>query len=105
MEFKLTPAAKCDVTEISDYYAEISAELAERFISELQTTLQDLCFEPSIGSRRYAHLLPDQSLRTWHLDHFPFLLLYRIDGLEIEVLRVLHERRDLAANLISREFE
>jgi len=101
VEFKLAPVAKSDVLEITDYYAEISAELAERFISELETTLQDLCSEPSIGSRRYAHFLPDQSLRTWHLDHFPFLLFYRIDDTWIEVLRVLHERRDLSANLIN----
>lgn len=101
MEFKLAPVAKSDVLEITDYYAEISTELAERFVSELETTLHGLCLQPGVGSRRYAHFLADQSLRVWQLDRFPFLLFYRIDGTWIEVLRVLHERRDLSANMIS----
>lgn len=101
MEFKLAPVAKSDVLEITDYYAEISTELAERFVSELETTLHGLCFQPGVGSRRYAHFLADQSLCVWQLDRFPFLLFYRIDATWIEVLRVLHERRDLSANMIS----
>lgn len=101
MEFKLAPVAKSDVLEITDYYADISFDLAERFVSELETTLHGLCFQPGVGSRRYAHFLPDQLLRVWQLDRFPFLLFYRIDGVWIEVLRVLHERRDLSANLIT----
>jgi toxin ParE1/3/4 len=100
MEFKLAPIARSDVLEITDYYAEISADLAERFVTELESTLHDLCFEPDMGSRRYAHLLPDQSLRVWQLDHFPFLLFYRVDGM-LDVLRVLHERRDILAALIA----
>lgn len=101
MEFKLARVAKSDVLEITDYYAEISTELAERFVSELETTLHGLCLQPGVGSRRYAHFLADQSLRVWQLDRFPFLLFYRVEGVWIDVLRVLHERRDLSANLIT----
>ncbi len=101
MEFKLAPVAKSDVLEITDYYAEISVELAERFVTELEATLHGLCFQPSVGSRRYAHFLPDQSLRVWQLDRFPFLLFYRVDGALLDVLRILHERRDLSAALIA----
>ena len=72
MEFKLAPVAKSDVLEITDYYAEISTELAERFVSELESTLHGLCLQPGVGSRRYAHFLADQSLRVWQLDCFPF---------------------------------
>ncbi len=102
VEFKLAPIAKSDVQEITDYYADISPELAERFVDELEISLHGLCFQPGLGSRRYAHFLPDRSLRVWQLDHFPFLLFYRVDGIWIDVLRVLHERRDLSASLISR---
>lgn len=101
MEFKLAPVAKNDVLEIADYYADISPELAERFVTELVATLHGLCFQPGVGSRRYAHFLPDKSLRVWQLDRFPFLLFYRVDGAWLDVLRVLHERRDLSANLIA----
>ena len=101
MKFKLAPVAKRDVLEITDYYAAISPNLAERFVDELEATLHGLCFQPGVGSRRYAHFLPDQSLRVWQLDRFPFLVFYRIDGGWLDVLRVLHERRDLAAGLIT----
>ena len=101
MEFKLAPVAKNDVLEITDYYTEISTELAERFVTELEATLHGLCFQPGVGSRRYAHFLPDQSLRVWQLDRFPFLLFYRVDGVWLDVLRVLHERRNLSASLIA----
>ncbi|MBB3120779.1 type II toxin-antitoxin system RelE/ParE family toxin [Pseudoduganella violacea] len=101
MDFKLAQIAKSDVLEIADYYADISPELAERFVAELEATLHGLCSQPGVGSRRYAHFLPDRSLRVWQLDHFPFLLFYRVDGIWIDVLRILHERRDLSASLIS----
>lgn len=101
MRFKLSPVAKRDIFDITDYYADISVALAERFVNELDVTLHGLCFQPSVGSRRYAHFLADQSLRMWQLDHFPFLLFYRIDGQSLDVLRVLHERRDLSADLIT----
>ena len=101
MRFKLSPVAKCDILDITDYYADLSVALAERFVSELDATLYGLCFQPGVGSRRYAHFLEDHSLRLWQLDHFPFLLFYRIDGQLLDVLRVLHERRDLSADLIT----
>jgi len=101
VRFKLSPVAKRDILDIVDYYTEISPALAERFVDELGATLHDLCFQPNVGSRRYAHFLKDQSLRMWQLDRFPFLLFCRVDGQMLDVLRVLHERRDLSADLIS----
>ncbi|MHA4866576.1 type II toxin-antitoxin system RelE/ParE family toxin [Duganella sp. PWIR1] len=101
MDFKLSPAAELDVEEITDYYASVRADLADSFVSELESALQDLCDEPNIGSRQYAHFLPDRSLRSWHLDRFPFILFYRIDASELDLLRVLHERRDLSPALIA----
>lgn len=65
MRFKLALVAKRDILDITDYYADISAALAERFVDELDATLHGLCFQPSVGSRRYAHFLADQSLRVW----------------------------------------
>lgn len=102
MEFKLAPIARRDVLDIADYYNEISTELAERFVTELESTLQGLCSQPGVGSRRYEHFLEDRSLRVWQLGQFPFLIFYRVDDDLIDVLRVLHERRDLSAALIEK---
>lgn len=79
---------------------ELLSALAERFVDELEVTLHGLCSQAGVGSRREAHFLIDQSLRMWQLGRFPFLLFYRIDGQLLDVLRVLHERRDLSADLI-----
>ncbi|WP_373924599.1 hypothetical protein [Duganella sp. BK701] len=45
----------------------MSDQLADSFVDELEAALQDLCDEPHIGSRRYAHFFADHSLRSWHL--------------------------------------
>ncbi len=101
MDFKLAQVAKSDILGITDYYADIDPDLAERFINELDATLHGLCFQPGVGSRRYAHFLADKSLRVWQLDRFPFLVFYREVKATLIVVRVLHERRDLSADLIA----
>ena len=101
MEFKLSPRAKRDVLDITDYYSEIHDDLGERFVTELDAALRELCLQPAMGSRRYAHFFPDKTLRVWQLDRFPFLLFYRVKDDLLDVLRVLHERRDLSAKLIA----
>jgi toxin ParE1/3/4 len=101
VQLNITRVARRDILEISDYYADISLGLAERFAEEIKSSFNQLCDSPEIGSPRFAYLLPDHSLRTWQLDRFPFLVLYRLDTDFIELLRVLHERRDITADLIN----
>ena len=102
MQLKLSAVAKRDLIDITDYYTEISITLADRFVNETNSALNQLYHQPGLGSPRYAHFLLDRSLRMWQLDHFPFLIFYRVDGESLVVLRVLHERRDLSADLITR---
>ncbi|MET2990131.1 type II toxin-antitoxin system RelE/ParE family toxin [Herbaspirillum seropedicae] len=63
MRITLSPVAQRDILDITDYYVEFSPALAERFAEELTSTLQGLALQPAMGSRRYAHLLLDRSLR------------------------------------------
>ncbi|AYR23849.1 type II toxin-antitoxin system RelE/ParE family toxin [Herbaspirillum rubrisubalbicans] len=100
VRIRLSPVAQGDILDISDYYAERSPTLAERFIEELILTLHGLTRQPDMGSRRYAHLLPDRSLCMWQLDHFPYLLFYRNKDETLHLLRVLHERRALSRAII-----
>jgi len=99
VKFRLAPLAKSDIVGSTDFYAQLSVPLGERFIDEFENALQLLCRQPDPGSPRYAHLLPDRSLRMWQLDHFPFLVFYRVDA-RLEGLRVLHQRRALSSKLI-----
>jgi toxin ParE1/3/4 len=53
-----------------------------------------------MGSQRYAHLLPDRSLRMWQLDHFlTFSSIVR--AMKPSVCCALHERRALSADSLS----
>lgn len=58
--------------------------------------------EPAAGSRRYAHLIRDGRLRVWALDRFPFLLFYRFAENRLEIVRILHERRNITRGLLWR---
>lgn len=100
LRLRLRPAARGDANAAQDWYDDAAPRLGEAFTDELLSVLAFLVEHPSVGSRRYAHLLPDESLRVWSLDRFPFLVFYRVDGDMLDVLRILHERRDLVASLI-----
>jgi toxin ParE1/3/4 len=101
MDFKLSRIARNDLWDITDYYVGINPDLADRFVNEFNATLYALCINPGLGSRRYAHFFPDRSLRVWQLDRFPFLIFYREDNGFLSIIRILHERRDLSADLIA----
>lgn len=100
MRIRLSPVAQRDILDITHYYTELSPRLGERFTEELTATLRSLTRQPGMGSRRYAHLLPDRSLRMWQLDHFPYLLFYRAPEETFSLLRVLHERHTLPADAL-----
>jgi len=101
LRLKLRPAARGDANAAQDWYDDAAPGLGEAFTDELLSVLAFLAEHPSVGSRRYAHLLPDESLRFWSLDRFPFLVFYRVVGEVLDVVRVLHERRDIEASLIA----
>jgi toxin ParE1/3/4 len=99
MKLRVFPAAHDDLALALDWYDNIQAGLSEEFTHELEHVLLLLLEQPGMGSRRYAHLSKDGLLRFWALDRFPFLVFYRVlqEGQEsiLEVLRVIHERRDI----------
>ncbi|ODV42868.1 hypothetical protein AWV79_22740 [Cupriavidus sp. UYMMa02A] len=101
LRLKLRPAARSDAHAAQDWYDDAAPGLAEAFTEELLSVLSFLAARPSIGSRRYAHFLPDASLRVWPLDRFPFLVFYRVSGEVLDIVRILHERRHIFADLIT----
>lgn len=101
LRLKLRPAARTDADAAQDWYDDAAPGLGGAFTDELLSVLAFLVEHPSVGSRRYAHLLPDESLRVWSLDRFPFLVFYRVSDEVLDVVRVLHERRDIVASLIA----
>ncbi|CAG2136226.1 hypothetical protein LMG31506_01631 [Cupriavidus yeoncheonensis] len=101
LRLKLRPAARSDAYAAQDWYDDAAPGLGEAFTDELLGVLAFLAANPSVGSRRYAHFLPDESLRVWPLSRFPFLVFYRVSSKVLDIVRILHERRDIIASLIA----
>lgn len=80
---------------ISHYFGEGGADLAMRFIDELETAFRHLSNHAESGSPRYASELDLPGLRNWSLRQFPYLIFYVIDDDIVDVWRVLHGRRDI----------
>ena len=87
-----------DVDEaVAFYLAEGAPEAALGFIEALETGYIHLSRHPGTGSPRYGHELDLPGLRTWPLTRFPFLIFYVERSESIDVWRILHGQRDIAA--------
>ena len=96
--YVLAPAADRDVDEQFLYIAERSREAAVGFLQALDTTLERLAAMPELGQRQEFGRKELADLRVWQVQGFEnFLIFYRPVERGIEVLRVLHAARDVAA--------
>jgi len=92
------PQATRDLADIAVYLAEESGsdEVAFRFLAAAAASFERLAVTPEMGSvRRYS----DPSLvdvRMWRVAAFPnYLIFYRPIERGIDVIRVLHAKRDI----------
>ena len=94
----LRERARRDVDEAVEYYlAEAGGAGALAFIDALQASLRQIGEYPAAGSSRYAHELDLPDLRFRTVGKFPYLVFYVEQEAEIDVWRVLHGARDIAA--------
>lgn len=93
----IKPLADSDLVSAVAFYEKERATLGQRFLLEFRSLVISIRQNPSIGSQRYSHLIP--GLRVRHFARFPYLVLYLERETEIEVIRVLHIRRDFPAAL------
>jgi toxin ParE1/3/4 len=92
--------ARRDLEEATDYYdAEGGEALELRFIDAIEQTLGLVAEMPAIGSPRYAETLQRSGLRCLPVKRFPYLVFYIEHPDRIDVLRILHRRRDIPAIL------
>ncbi len=96
-DFILAPAARGDLREIWDYYAsEIqNVEVADRIRDELFAVFDELAKTPGMG--HYRSDLVTEPLRFWRVRDY--LIIYRSERRPIEIVRVLHGKRDVQALL------
>lgn len=90
--------ANRDVDEALAYYLQEGSEPAALgFIDALERGFRHLGSHPASGSPRYAHELNLPGLRFWPLDRYPYLVFYVERPDHVDVWRVLHGQRDVAA--------
>jgi plasmid stabilization system protein ParE len=90
-EFALTQAAKGDLLKILEYLEGDTPNAILKVLDALDNAMQLLADNPGIG-----HLRPDltpQGVRFWPV--FRYLVIYRPDTKPLEIVRVLHGKRDV----------
>jgi toxin ParE1/3/4 len=98
-QYRLRPKAGDDIAEIFRTIDEDNPQTADRFIAELEKTLQLLALMPGLGTvRRLRGRL--KGLRSWPLTTVgPYVVFYLPRSGGIEVVRVIHGARDINRQL------
>jgi toxin ParE1/3/4 len=93
-QYIISDEALQDLNEVSDYFLQNNLEAGEKFLQTFNFKCRQLISFPKMG-RSYDQLRP--GLRGLPLRGF--IVIYQVteidEGIRIEVLRVVHGRRDL----------
>lgn len=87
MEAVLHPDAEQELANQAKFYDESLLGLGERFIDEVERSIDFLLSQPLVGTRLSA------SFRSFVLDDFPFYLIYSIEPAAIWIIAVAHQSR------------
>lgn len=91
-------AAANGIDEAIDHYlSEGGVALASRFVLALQEAYRHIRRFPATGALRYAAELNIPGLRFWPLKRFPYLIFYVEREDQLDVLLVLHAKRNIPA--------
>lgn len=89
----LAPDAEQDLDAIWYYYAaNTSLDLADRLVANIESCIERLRAYPLSGAPRSRFAAGLRAVKA-----SPYLVFYRINPKQIEVVRILHERRDYEA--------
>lgn len=92
--FQLTPQATEDLDAIWWFIAAHSREAADRVEIEVVATCRRLAKHPRMGTKRRD--ITPLPLRFWTVTRFPnYVIVYRPETVPLQVVAVLHGKRDL----------
>jgi plasmid stabilization system protein ParE len=92
--FQLTPQATEDLDAIWWFIAADSREAADRVEMEIVATCRRLAKHPRMGTKRRD--ITPLPLRFWTVTRFPnYVIVYRPETVPLQVVAVLHGKRDL----------
>jgi plasmid stabilization system protein ParE len=100
-KFVLTRLALDDIDEVWNYIARDNQDAANRVESAIFSALSSLARHPLIGSKRSE--LTHLPVRFWPVREFPnFIVVYRPDTRPLEIIAVLHGKREVGRLLEGR---
>ncbi|MCB9763019.1 MAG: type II toxin-antitoxin system RelE/ParE family toxin [Alphaproteobacteria bacterium] len=89
-----------DIKAATDrYLVEADVDVAMRFVDAIETAFGQIGEHPGSGSTRWAFRLDLPGLRSWALRGFPYVVFYMEREAQVDVWRVLHERRSVETAL------
>jgi plasmid stabilization system protein ParE len=89
--FVLTPAAEGDIRDILEYIEHENPSASVRVADALRDAMRLVAERPSLGHARAD--LASEAIRFWPV--FSYLVIYRPDTNPLQIVRVLHGRRDV----------
>ena len=93
-EYVLTRLARADLAEIWFYIAEDSESAADRVQRAILEACELVGKSPFLGGRRAD--FTDRPVRCWTVPRYSnYIIVYRPDTHPIEIVRVVHGRRNL----------
>jgi toxin ParE1/3/4 len=91
--------ADADIDAAIDHFLQSSSAGAVHLVDELETVIGRLARRPGSGSQRYAKLAGLEGVRSRPIGRTRYHVFYVELEESIEVIRVLHERRDIPSLL------
>lgn len=89
--------ADADIDEALAYTLDHAPAAVEGLLDAFERAFRHIGARPATGSPRYAHALDLPGLRSWVVTRHPYLVFYMEHETHIDVLRVLHQSRDIPA--------
>jgi plasmid stabilization system protein ParE len=100
-DYDLTPLAKADIFEIWVYIAEGNETAADSVVQAIYDACEFVAASPLRGHSRMD--LTERTLRFWTLTRYPnYTIVYRPEAAPVQVVAVLHGKRDIKRILKSR---
>jgi toxin ParE1/3/4 len=93
MSYRLSGRALTDLASIVDYLSDFNPNAAHRLVDRLEERWELLATQPRSGASR-----PDLGSELREVIVGEYLSIYRLDDDEVEIVRVLHGRRDITSD-------
>lgn len=90
MSYRLSGRALTDLASIVDYLSDFNPNAAHRLVDRLEERWELLVTQPRSGASR-----PYLGSELREVIVGEYLSIYRLDGDDIEIVRILHGRRDI----------